>query len=194
MSSIPPDYPHMDIGQATDGLSVSQAAAYLGLSVNAVRHKIRRGTLPAVKVNGEWRVQVLEGMPPRPAASPRIGGAADMLKDSPADTPPAYPLSAQRQLEVIRDTLLIPLIEQNERQQMRIAELEHGHGRLEAERDQARIQAEMAALEREQIQAERDALEARLSVLEAAHVEVPQSQPDAPQTQPQRVWWAFWRR
>jgi len=95
--------------------------------------------------------------------------------------------TATRQLEAIRDEWLAPLVAQ-------ISDQAETIGRLTAERDQARIQAEMAALEREQIQAERDALEARLSVLEAVHVEVPQSQPDAPQTQPQRTWWAFWKR
>jgi excisionase family DNA binding protein len=41
----------------TGGLTVAQAAARLGLSKVAVRHKIRRGSLPAFKdAEGGWRV------------------------------------------------------------------------------------------------------------------------------------------
>jgi excisionase family DNA binding protein len=170
MSDMPADYPQDDNGHAGRGLSVSQAAAHLGLSVNAVRHKIRRGTLPAVKVDGEWRVRVLEGMPPRPAARPRTGGAADTPADRPEDMPPAYPATAERQLEVIRDTLLRPLIEQNERQQERIAE-----------------QAETIG-----------ALQARLSALEAQHAESLTQTSSAPQTATDAAtsgpWWMFWKR
>jgi hypothetical protein len=50
--------------------------------------------------------------------------------------------SARQQLEVIRDTLLAPLIEQNERLVARIGDLEREAGRLEAERDELRSQLE----------------------------------------------------
>jgi len=84
--------------------------------------------------------------------------------------PPAYPATAERQLEVIRDTLLRPLIEQNERQQERIAE-----------------QAETIG-----------ALQARLSALEAQQAESLTQTSSAPQTATDAAtdvrWWAFWRR
>ena len=50
--------------------------------------------------------------------------------------------SARQQLAVIRDTLLAPLIEQNERLVARIGDLEREAGRLEAERDELRSQLE----------------------------------------------------
>ena len=66
--------------QADDaGLSVGEAARTLGISVPAVRKRIRRGTLRAYKVDGRWRVIVPAGPEPgSDAGSPeavRIGEA-----------------------------------------------------------------------------------------------------------------------
>jgi len=96
-------------------------------------------------------------------------------------SPPPVDIStideARLQLETIRDTLLRPLIEQNERQQATITEQAEAVGRLTAERD---------------------ALERRVRDLEAQSVQSPQSQPDAPQTATGEAtdapWWQFWRR
>jgi hypothetical protein len=41
-----------------DGLSVSDAAKRLGLSPDAVRSRLHRGTIAGAKVNGEWRVML----------------------------------------------------------------------------------------------------------------------------------------
>jgi len=95
-------------------------------------------------------------------------------------------VDTERQLEIIRDTLLRPLIEQNERQQaliagqsetidylrsgldqagLQLAEQAESVNRIiaereqiEAEREHAQRQVEIAVLEREAVEAERDAL------------------------------------
>jgi len=128
-----------------------------------------------------------------------------MPEDRPEDTPPTYPVTAARQLEVIRDTLLRPLIEQNERQQAAIAEQAEALGRLEAERDQARQSAEAAIAKLDQVQEERDelltvreTLRVRLSTLEERHAESPMQPSSAPQTDTDAAtsgpWWMFWKR
>ena len=40
----------------TVGLDISQAAAALGVSADVVRKRVRRGKLPAYKVDGRWKV------------------------------------------------------------------------------------------------------------------------------------------
>jgi hypothetical protein len=81
----------------------------------------------------------------------------------------------ERQLEVVRDTLLRPLIEQNERQQATITAQAETVGRLTAERD---------------------ALQARLSALEAANdvklVSMSSASPglsQRPQKRRRSTWW-----
>jgi excisionase family DNA binding protein len=135
MGNLSADYPHDENGNPATGLSVSQAAATLGLSVNAVRHKIRRGSLPAVKVNGEWRVQLVEGVPHRPAAQARTVAGEDSPADSPPDRPLAISMSAEQQLATLREGLVAPLVALTERQQQTIAEQAEMIGRLSAERD-----------------------------------------------------------
>jgi len=107
-------------------------------------------------------------------------------------------LDPERQLEVIRDTLLRPLIEQNERLQSRLEEQAETIGKMHAAQEQARIKEEIARLERQQIEAERDALEVRLSALETPQAESPMQPSSAPQTATGAAtsapWWQFWRR
>ena len=54
-------------GHRPAGLTIDQAAAELGLSREAVRHRVRRGTLAGERVNGQWRVHIGR---PRPARRP----------------------------------------------------------------------------------------------------------------------------
>ena len=53
-----------DSGQdgGQDGVPIAAAATALGLSVEAVRKRIRRGTLQASKVSGEWRIVLPAGL------------------------------------------------------------------------------------------------------------------------------------
>lgn len=106
-----------------------------GLSVNAVRHKISRGTLSAVEVNGEWRVRLVDDVLPGPAAIPRTGDATVTPDDRPADSPL---ISAQHQVDVIREGLVAPRVALAECQQGIIAEHVQELGRVTAERDHVR--------------------------------------------------------
>lgn len=49
--------------QATQTVPVRDAALALGISVDAVRARVRRGSLPAIKVEGEWQVEVPRNLP-----------------------------------------------------------------------------------------------------------------------------------
>jgi excisionase family DNA binding protein len=60
-------------------MTIPEAARALGLSVDAVRKRIRRGQLPAQKAAGVWRVRVDTPAGPRPG--PDQGGS----RTSPAD-------------------------------------------------------------------------------------------------------------
>ncbi len=44
--------------------SISEAAAALGLTREAVRKRLRRGSLKGRKIGGEWRITPVEGGPP----------------------------------------------------------------------------------------------------------------------------------
>lgn len=181
------DSPGGQTGQAADspsGVSIGQAAAELGLSVNATRHRVKRGTLPAFKLsNGEWRV-LLPASRPGQAARPRPGDAADR--------PPDYPAtSAQQQLDLISESLLRPHLELIERQAARIAALEHDAGRLAAELEMR--EQTIAALQTE-LATRQDAPGRRVSALEQPQDESVQRAPQPRPTAVQRVWWRVWRR
>lgn len=45
----------MDVGQDA-GIDIRDAARRLGLSVAAMRKRVQRGSIPAEKVDGEWRI------------------------------------------------------------------------------------------------------------------------------------------
>ncbi len=78
------------------GLGVVQAATRLGISVDAVRKRIRRRTLRAYKVDGEWRI-ILDA----PAATDQSHDQAGDQDDRPGpDQGAASSLIAQVQSEV----------------------------------------------------------------------------------------------
>jgi len=97
----------------------------------------------------------------------------------------------EQQLELIRDTLLMPLIQQNQQAQATIAEQATTIGRLEERVTTLRQHIEQ--LEDEQRSPrfaritvdERQALEARMQTLEDQHTRPSPSQ---------RSWWRFWGR
>jgi len=70
-----------------DGVSVGEAAHLLGISTAAVRKRIRRGTLPALKVGEQWYV-VREGLDAGRAAAPDAGHPVgrDAAQDAAQDT------------------------------------------------------------------------------------------------------------
>ena len=131
----------------TTGLSIAETANRLGISENAVRQRIKRGTLDAVKVDGIWQVS-LSGQADyetdHEATSGRDHEAG--YQDRPAadyeatTSVPAVSTAARAQLAAIRDEFVQPLVEQIAAQAEQI-------GRLRAERD-----ALQATLDRRQEQ------------------------------------------
>ncbi len=164
--------------------TVREAAIRLGISEAAVRQRIRRHTLVAERSDGIVYVVLADSTASHTTDTTPIE-TVDTTPDSTAST------TATRQLEAIRDEWLAPLVAQ-------ITDQAETIGRVTAERDQARIQAEMLTLEREQIQAERDALQARMSALEAHQAESPTQASSVPETAIDAAtdvpWWMFWKR
>jgi hypothetical protein len=114
-------------------IPLRDAAAHLGISENAVRKRITRGTLQAHKVDGAWRV-VVDGYP---AATPEP--AADQAAATPSNQPPAMDQTA--------------LVEQLQREVERL--WEEIEARRESERDLRRLldQEQQLALQRLTLQA-----------------------------------------
>ena len=161
------------------GVPLAEAAARLGLSVEATRKRAQRGTLPAYKLEEHWYVLLGEGgqepahssrTPPPTVPDNGQDGGQDTVPDSGQDAieadyragAPAVVVSpaVSAQLAAIRDEWLQPLVD-------RIAELERERGRLEAERDadaqameELRRRAEAAERECEEIRQRHDALRA----------------------------------
>jgi hypothetical protein len=121
------------------GLTTADAARALGVSQNAVRQRIRRGTLVATKVDGVWRI-ALDVETDHQGAQPSPGNHIAMTA------------AARRQVAAIRDEFVLPLVE-------RIGELERDLGRVTAERD-AEVRRRQAT------EAERDAAVAQTEELE----------------------------
>jgi excisionase family DNA binding protein len=55
----------------TTGLSIAEAAHQLGISEYAVRQRLNRGTIPAVKVGAVWSISLVDQRADRPAATGR---------------------------------------------------------------------------------------------------------------------------
>ena len=132
-----PDYQAARSG----GLTIAEAADYLGVSENAVRQRIKRGTIEATKVDGLWRVQIHDHQTDQEPASGRDQEVAyphrlagDQEADPPPTTVPMVSPAARAQLAAIRDELVQPLVDQIAAQAEQI-------GRLTAELDQMRAQA-----------------------------------------------------
>jgi hypothetical protein len=155
-------------------VSVSDAAAILGISEAGVRKRIQRGQLTGQKVDGNWILAVprdsVTGQP-EPLSRDRHAPRHATERDSVTVTSPTE--QGQRQLETLRDTLLKPHLELIERQQVTLMEQAERIGRLEAERD---------------------ALTARLSAVETPQVESPTEVSNASEMVTERVWWRFWDR
>ena len=84
------------VGESSAGLGVVQAATRLGISVDAVRKRIRRKTLRAYKVGGQWRIILDE-----PAATDQPHDRVGDQDDRPGhDQGIASSLIAQVQSEV----------------------------------------------------------------------------------------------
>jgi len=107
-------------------MSVADAAAHYNISANAVRHRLRRGTITGEKHKSGWIVYVdATDVPDVQAPNKDIhADVADVL-DTSSGT------SVNVQLAILRESLVQPLVNENARLTDRIAELEREVGRLE---------------------------------------------------------------
>ena len=68
---------------APEGLTVAEAAGRLGVTPDAVRRRLHRGTLAGAKTaDGEWRVWL-----PEPAPGEEAGGRQDAARTPPGEAP-----------------------------------------------------------------------------------------------------------
>jgi len=188
-------------------VKMREAAQLLGMSERAARDWVdryqipKRGSRPVFVDADVIRKQMrsLGKFPGSPRNSPEDpsevpGSASEPIEAQYRVNDAPVALDAERQLEVIRDTLLRPLIEQNERLQSRLEEQAETIGKMHAAQEQAQIKEEIARLERQQIEAERDALQVRLNARDVEHEESPHHEQHVPETATRSVWWRFWER
>jgi hypothetical protein len=131
----------MSADQEATNLTIAETAQRLGVSENAIRQRIKRHTILAVKVDGIWRV-TLPDQETNHQPTMRVDYQPDQETDYQDDhegdqegdqeaTTTAVSSAARSQLEAIRDEWLQPLVNQ-------LRDAERSIGRLEQERDQLR--------------------------------------------------------
>ena len=124
----------MSPDQEDTGLTIAGAARRLGVSENAVRQRIKRGSVTANKVDGVWRIPLVDHGDQEPDHQATM--RSDQESDQEATTRPAVVSpEARSQLEAIRDEWLTPLV-------TRIEDLSRDLGRVGQERDQLRAEVE----------------------------------------------------
>ncbi len=179
----------MDSPDPRGGVPLHEAAELLGVTVELLRKRAQRRTIPAYKVDGRWYV-VLDGV-----LNVQDTGASDPVLDHPScpgqdeshHAPAVVSSTARSQLEAIRDEWLRPLVD-------RIGELEREAGQLqervrgvERERDTFRAERDAALAKDEQLRSAQDAPSAAPAVHHAT--EASDAAPDA-----SVPWWKFWER
>jgi excisionase family DNA binding protein len=171
-------------------VTVEEAAKIVGVSARTVRRWINRGWLPWYDgANG--KLVSPADLASAQAAARRGHGhdrdhvdTTDTNTDTQANTRAATAIDqAQRQLEVLRDTLLVPLIAQNDRLMQQVGELERENGRLEADR-------EAVIRERDELRSRLEALKAMQSVPEPVQESsAPVYAYRIPEASDTRPWW-----
>jgi len=167
-----------DAGQ--DALPVHAAAGRLGISPAAVRKRIRRHSLPAFQVDGEWRIVLpREDGAGRTAVAPGLDGvprastngvAHDVPRvrpEEPRGTPVAPPPSAL--VQVLEDA-------------------------LHAARDEARfLRQELTARQHQLEQDAQERAELRRLLALALQTRALPAPSDTPTESGSRPWWTRWR-
>ena len=133
------------------GVPIAEAAEELGVTVELLRKRAQRGTIPAYKVDGRWFV-VLDKTEPIVQDTSPVQDVQDVPSrtgqgSSEAPPPRAVAPAALSQLEAIRDEWLQPLVDQLKVQATQI-------GRLEVERDVAISKVQDVERERDELLAE----------------------------------------
>ena len=163
-------------------LDVATAARRLGITEDAVRKRIHRGKLTAVKVENQWRVVVDTTETGQDGTGPHDKTGQD---SEPIETP--YRMTeersivtdiGQRQLEILRDTLLAPLIEDNRVLRTENGDLREELGKIKSGRDA--LQVEIERLQATQ--------QGETTAADAEDLDEPSTTPG----QATRPWWRFW--
>jgi excisionase family DNA binding protein len=163
-------------------LTVDEAADLLGITPQAVRKRIKAGTLPARRDGRAWRV-FLER-----ATNETDARETAKHRPQPETKPVAQPQA--QQLAALVEPFTAPLVE-------RIEELARENGRLQAERDAAVKASEALREENAFLRAVHD--QRTTSISGQGEAIGPEPTPDAsktsaPQRAVQRSWWRFWER
>lgn len=127
-----------------NGVPLREAAERLGLTVDAVRMRIKRKSIQAYKADGRWYVVVPE-RDQHATRTPLGEPFGERVQERSAEQETEHRLvraeQAEQYLVELRDQWLMPLIKDN-------GDLRERIGRLEAERDE--LHARIAALEGQQ--------------------------------------------
>jgi len=159
--------------------TMREAGDLLGLTANAIRQRIRRGSLTALKVDGIWRVDVTAPVGDQGTAGPQ-----------PGPKPPPYDQGAVPSTPTTHTTGAAtdhpgPVGQDELIEQLR-SEVEHLRHELEVRtREIERRDVIIMNLS--------DSLKALPASFETQQAESPGALVGAPETQPQRAWWRFWR-
>ena len=187
-------------------VSLEEAADRLGITVNAVCHRLKRGTLGGHKTPAGWVVV----WPPTRATDhgPTIDAAWSVADQPTTNRPtnqptkgtPAVSDAARRQLEAIRDEWLAPMVGQIREQAEEIGRLRAERQAVAEERDRLRLEREddrrLASQLVDLLQAERDELRAEVERLRVS----PESPPAdnwknvEPAREVSAQWWRRWLR
>jgi hypothetical protein len=170
----------------TLGLGVADAARVLNLTPNAVRKRIKRGSLAAYKDGDDWRVIVSDGEPrpipqptPRPRPEPTSQPTPRPIPNN-ADGITRDPIRQAQQLALIQEIIAPFVAELGEtKHRLGIAETELQHERerrtaIETERDELRLLLAAAS-----------APPGDAQITPAASDDLP----IAAEAQPRRSWW-----
>ncbi len=180
----------------TGAIPIAAAAERLGVSVELLRKRAQRNTMPAYKVDGKWYVVLdvdqdgVQDIPPAPqdvVASRTVqDGASGPGQDgSRGGAPWGVSPAARSLLEAIRDEWLAPLVAQIREQAETIGRLDAERAAIAEERDRLRAERDsdrrLADRLVDLLQVERDEAQAELELLRS----VANAPPDAPRTQPE---------
>lgn len=130
------------------GMPIADAAKHLGVSVELLRKRAQRGTLPSYKVDGRWFINV-QDQDESPSVQDRtnVQDVQDRRSwtghESQAASPAVNP-AAFAQLEAIRDQWLKPFVDELNAKSERIGRLEERLAAAERERDDLRRQVDEA--------------------------------------------------
>jgi hypothetical protein len=143
----------MDSPEVPSGVpvhTIREAARLLGVSDDAIRQRIRRGTIPAEKHKGVWYVQVT---PPRSAPQGEDASREDSPEPTKVDvreaSSPLVQEAMSRSLRAVAEEMIAPLVAAAAERETALA---RRVGQLESERD-------AALRELVRVRAERDARE-----------------------------------